>query len=255
MVEPPLTCTTGRGAREEPDHEGRVVARGRQRGRGQSGRSGSVLRLHRDQDPYFVHYSVWTSTGATWSPSPRRTATTASTGRPTSSTTSTCTPGSTCRRSWRAARTSDRKLLATLEKGDMSAQLATGWRPPEVFVAKGRDGKTDIWGSSSPTNFDPNRKYPVIEQVYAGPQGSFLSRRTGTRSRARRRWPSWASSWSRSMGWGRTTGRRRSTMSPGRTSRTRASRPDPVAQAVAAKYPGTTSAGRDLRRLGRRAER
>ena len=72
-------------------------------------------------------------------------------------------------------RTSDRKLLATLEKGDMSAQLATGWRPPEVFVAKGRDGKTDIWGIIvKPTNFDPNRKYPVIEQVYAGPQGSFV---------------------------------------------------------------------------------
>ncbi len=72
-------------------------------------------------------------------------------------------------------RTSDRKLIATLEKGDMSAQLATGWRPPEVFVSKGRDGKTDIWGIIvRPTNFDPSRKYPVIEQVYAGPQGSFV---------------------------------------------------------------------------------
>ena len=41
---------------------------------------------------------------------------------------------------------SDRRVLARLEEGDMSAQLATGWRPPEVFVAKGRDGETDIWG-------------------------------------------------------------------------------------------------------------
>src|SRR5690606_11040518 len=72
-------------------------------------------------------------------------------------------------------RTSDRKLLAALERGDMSAQLATGWRPPEVFVAQGRDGKTDIWGIIvRPTNFDPNRKYPVIEQIYAGPHGSFV---------------------------------------------------------------------------------
>src|SRR5690606_33110961 len=58
---------------------------------------------------------------------------------------------------------------------DMSAQLATGWRPPEVFVAKGRDGETDIWGIIvRPVNFDPSRKYPVIEQIYAGPQGSFV---------------------------------------------------------------------------------
>jgi len=44
-----------------------------------------------------------------------------------------------------------------------------------VFVAKGRDGTTDIWGIIvRPTNFDANKKYPVIEQIYAGPQGSFV---------------------------------------------------------------------------------
>jgi dipeptidyl aminopeptidase/acylaminoacyl peptidase len=65
--------------------------------------------------------------------------------------------------------------VTPLEKGDMSAQLATGWRPPEPFVAKGRDGKTDIWGIIvRPLNFDPKKKYPVIEQIYAGPQGSFV---------------------------------------------------------------------------------
>ena len=72
-------------------------------------------------------------------------------------------------------RASDRRLLAELEKGDMSAQFATGWRPPEVFVAKGRDGATDIWGVVvRPTNFDPGRTYPVIENIYAGPQGAFV---------------------------------------------------------------------------------
>ena len=41
-----------------------------------------------------------------------------------------------------------------------------------MFVAKGRDGKTDIWGIIvRPTNFDPKKKYPVIEKIYAGPQG------------------------------------------------------------------------------------
>ncbi|GBC83198.1 Prolyl tripeptidyl peptidase [bacterium HR10] len=72
-------------------------------------------------------------------------------------------------------RTEDRKVLMEVERGDISELLAAGWRPPEVFVAKGRDGKTDIWGIIiRPTNFDPSRKYPVIENIYAGPQGSFV---------------------------------------------------------------------------------
>jgi dipeptidyl aminopeptidase/acylaminoacyl peptidase len=72
-------------------------------------------------------------------------------------------------------RTEDRKLLLELEKGDISALLAAGWKTPEPFKAKGRDGKTDIWGVIfRPTNFNPARKYPVIESIYAGPQGSFV---------------------------------------------------------------------------------
>ena len=72
-------------------------------------------------------------------------------------------------------RAEDRKVILDLDKGDDSALRAAGFRAPEVFVAKGRDGKTDIWGTIvRPMNFDPNRKYPVIEQIYAGPQGSFV---------------------------------------------------------------------------------
>ncbi len=42
-------------------------------------------------------------------------------------------------------------------------------------MPKARDGKTDIWGVIiRPTNFDPEEKYPVIEYIYAGPQGSFV---------------------------------------------------------------------------------
>ena len=42
-------------------------------------------------------------------------------------------------------------------------------------MAKGRDGRTDIWGVIvKPTNFDPAKKYPVIENIYAGPQSSFV---------------------------------------------------------------------------------
>jgi dipeptidyl aminopeptidase/acylaminoacyl peptidase len=72
-------------------------------------------------------------------------------------------------------RSSDQKVVMDLEKGDTSALLAAGFKFPEVFVAKGRDGKTDIWGTiTRPLHFDPAKKYPVIENIYAGPQGSFV---------------------------------------------------------------------------------
>ena len=78
-------------------------------------------------------------------------------------------------------RVSDGKVLAELEHADASALLATGWKPPEVFVAKGRDGTTDIWGVViRPTNFDSTKKYPVIENIYAGPQGSFVPKTFST---------------------------------------------------------------------------
>ena len=71
--------------------------------------------------------------------------------------------------------TADGKLVAQLEKADISAYLALGIRLPEVFTAKGRDGKTDIWGIiCRPRNFDSTKRYPVIENIYAGPQDSFV---------------------------------------------------------------------------------
>ncbi len=76
-------------------------------------------------------------------------------------------------------RVSDQGTLA-LEKGDMSAAVKLGFRPPEVFVSKARDGKTDIWGIIvRPVTFDPRKKYPVIEQIYAGPHGSFVPKTWG----------------------------------------------------------------------------
>jgi dipeptidyl aminopeptidase/acylaminoacyl peptidase len=75
----------------------------------------------------------------------------------------------------------DGKVLLDLEKADASALLATGWKPPEVFSALGRDGKTEIHGVIlRPTNFDSTRKYPIIENIYAGPQGSFVPKNFGT---------------------------------------------------------------------------
>ena len=78
-------------------------------------------------------------------------------------------------------RASDGALIMPLEKADASALFATDWKPPEVFVAKGRDGKTDIWGVIiRPTNFDPSRHYPVVENIYAGPQDSFVPKTFST---------------------------------------------------------------------------
>ena len=72
-------------------------------------------------------------------------------------------------------KTADNSAVATIERGDVSELGKTGWQAPEVFTAKGRDGKTDIWGVIiRPTNFDQAKKYPVIENIYAGPQGSFV---------------------------------------------------------------------------------
>lgn len=72
-------------------------------------------------------------------------------------------------------RTSDRSLVMELDRADISELSKAGWKPPEVFTAKGRDGVTDIWGVIyRPANFDPSRKYPVIENIYAGPHGSHV---------------------------------------------------------------------------------
>ena len=74
-------------------------------------------------------------------------------------------------------RTIDRSLVAPLERGDISDLLKAGWKPPEVFTAKARDKKTDIWGVIiRPSNFNPKKKYPVVENIYAGPQGSFVAK-------------------------------------------------------------------------------
>lgn len=65
--------------------------------------------------------------------------------------------------------------ICDLEQADISQLEATGWKAPEVFVAKGRDGKTDIYGIiCRPKDFDAAKKYPVIEQIYAGPQSSYV---------------------------------------------------------------------------------
>lgn len=67
------------------------------------------------------------------------------------------------------------ELICGLEQADWTRLLKTGWQVPERFVAKGRDGKTDIHGVIfRPTTLGPSRLFPVIEKIYAGPHNSFV---------------------------------------------------------------------------------
>ena len=71
------------------------------------------------------------------------------------------------------------KLLAGLERADISPLLAAGWRPPLAFSAEGRDGSTDVHGLLfRPTGFDPARKYPIVNNIYPGPQSGSVRGRS-----------------------------------------------------------------------------
>lgn len=77
-------------------------------------------------------------------------------------------------------RARDGGLIAILETADATALYETGWRPPERFVAPGRDGTTPIHGILiKPSRFDPAKRYPVVEQIYAGPHGAFVPKTFG----------------------------------------------------------------------------
>ncbi len=70
------------------------------------------------------------------------------------------------------------KKLMTLEKADISKLIEHGWQAPIPITVKARDEKTDLYGLMyKPKNFDPNKKYPIINYIYPGPQtGSVGSR-------------------------------------------------------------------------------
>jgi dipeptidyl aminopeptidase/acylaminoacyl peptidase len=135
----------------------------------------SASGVYPDQDPYFIHYGrtnfdgsglVWLTAGngthrVQFSDDRKFLIDTYSRVD--------CPPINELRRA------SDGQLVCQLETADITQLTASGWRPPEVFVAKGRDGATDIWGNIyRPRDFDPSVKYPVIEDLYAGPQDSFV---------------------------------------------------------------------------------
>jgi dipeptidyl-peptidase-4 len=67
------------------------------------------------------------------------------------------------------------RLAAELDRGSLDALNGAGWQTPERFAAPGRDGKTMIYGVIiRPSNFDPAKRYPVIENIYAGPHAAHV---------------------------------------------------------------------------------
>ncbi len=65
----------------------------------------------------------------------------------------------------------DGATVATVAKADISRLLAAGWVPPEPFTVTARDGRTTLYGMMfKPTDFDPSKRYPVVDYVYPGPQ-------------------------------------------------------------------------------------
>ncbi|WP_207531728.1 S9 family peptidase [Desertivirga arenae] len=72
-------------------------------------------------------------------------------------------------------RTSDGRVIMRLETADLRDLEKLGVKAPVPFSAKGRDSKTEIYGIACfPTSFDPDKTYPVIENIYAGPQDSYV---------------------------------------------------------------------------------
>lgn len=64
----------------------------------------------------------------------------------------------------------DGSLVCQLEEADANEIIKARGTLPQRFVAKGRDGKTDIWGIIHfPKDFDVKKSYAVIENIYAGP--------------------------------------------------------------------------------------
>ena len=82
-------------------------------------------------------------------------------------------------------RAGDGSTVATVATADISRLEAAGWVPPVPFTVKARDGKTDLYGMMfKPTDFDPAKKYPVVDYVYPGPQTGSVRGRSFSAARS-----------------------------------------------------------------------
>ncbi|MBR9991040.1 MAG: DPP IV N-terminal domain-containing protein [Gemmatimonadetes bacterium] len=82
-------------------------------------------------------------------------------------------------------RTNDGAVVVELERADISRLVATGWKPPEPFVVKARDGQTDLYGLMfTPTRLDSTASYPIVNYIYPGPWGSSVGSRNFSPARS-----------------------------------------------------------------------
>ncbi|MGQ0647677.1 MAG: DPP IV N-terminal domain-containing protein [Gemmatimonadaceae bacterium] len=71
------------------------------------------------------------------------------------------------------------RVVQPLERADISRLLATGWKAPTPVRMKGRDGTTDIYGLMyTPSTLDSAKKYPIVNQIYPGPQSGSVGPRS-----------------------------------------------------------------------------
>lgn len=78
-------------------------------------------------------------------------------------------------------RSNDGTLVTRVEEQNTTDFVNIGYQPVERFSAKGRNGQTDIYGVIvKPSHFDPEKRYPVVERVYAGPHGTFTPKKFGS---------------------------------------------------------------------------
>ncbi len=76
------------------------------------------------------------------------------------------------------------RVRMELESADISQLVASGWKPPIPFVTKARDGETDLYGLMyTPSHLDPNKKYPVVNYLYPGPQSGSVGSRSFSAAR------------------------------------------------------------------------
>ncbi len=79
---------------------------------------------------------------------------------------------------WSAGSWKEQKFaLHQLDSVPRSLLVQAGWQAPQLLQLKSADGGTNLYGVLYlPSDFDPTKKYPIITNVYPGPQADLVPR-------------------------------------------------------------------------------